>query len=311
MFVSELLVGRRPWANTHYSALELPEKIARGERPPLPDDDSFNQLVSLVKLAWEQEGRRRPAAAKIVAKMKDPAFVMQHRRLAVPRLDGNVAVCAVVAVPPSTIEDAFDPKENERFLDKRSTNDGGGGTKNGDEGVLNGYGENRVDSVLWVITGKDDNRRLSVVDANTGKFYAKDSSFVGKEVVALTAVGGCQVWIGFAEAELWVYSSSMVGSLYATWEFLWKNRLDSSVKTILSQTWEQTGASSSDVRFLCVCGTSFSYFFSFLIVFVARTRSRRLWRWHVGRVLRLRHEEQEEFRRRLRDARLRFRARRS
>ena len=171
MVLYELLTGHRPFAHSPFSALEVPEKISLGERPPLDSGYTIPRFVELLLESWSQEARDRPTAQEIIIEMKTDSFAVQHRTLPSPRFVALDHICPAVdnsAIPTNCLVDSR--QEKIKAVLQASTEE---------KPTLTRQTDLLQSGVVWAIGGSGDERRLTVANAQTGKYHLKEASFPG------------------------------------------------------------------------------------------------------------------------------------
>lgn len=182
MFLHELLTGNWPWATTDASAPEIPEKISLGDRPSLDSGCSMTRFVELIEKSWRQAPHHRPTATQIVGEMKKASFVAQHLTLSVPC--GNVIhhICSAVdhlRSPP--VHRLMDSRQQEMTVLLNS--------RVGTEEIRAAATENcdvKHAGIIWGIGSSGRDRRLTIVNAETGRCQLKETAFPGKSLGSLT-----------------------------------------------------------------------------------------------------------------------------
>ncbi|XP_068741133.1 leucine-rich repeat serine/threonine-protein kinase 1-like isoform X3 [Montipora capricornis] len=196
IFVFELLSGCRPFRE-YRNVVDIKKAIRRGVRPSLESCDldiQLPRLEGLMRTCWHQLPEKRPPAEEIVQQLEKPGFLCQ---------------CRLV------------PESNEGLLEKVTTINGlsAAGTPTmfpSPEGSSSSPSSSFV--LLW--SRERDNRSYSMVNAETGIFYAHDEKCTGHRVLCITRVEN-RTWLGTegctvevfgrkswrAPSTLWFYST--------------------------------------------------------------------------------------------------------
>jgi serine/threonine protein kinase len=230
MVLYELLTGHRPFARPPLSALEIPEKISLGERPPLDSHSTIPRFVELMFKSWRQKPQDRPTAQEIVKEMKTESFVVQRWILLSPRLVAIDHICPAID-NSATLTNCLVDNRHEKI-----------------KAMLQNSVEEKPafpiqtdlikSGIVWAIGGSGDERRLTIANAQTGRYHLREALFPGPRVKCMGSVAGQQMWLGIEQPdgipELRVYGSpgAEVGF---PWEFRWKSHLDKTPLAILSQ----------------------------------------------------------------------------
>ncbi|XP_067017125.1 leucine-rich repeat serine/threonine-protein kinase 1-like isoform X3 [Acropora muricata] len=199
IFVYELLSGCRPFRE-YRNVMDIKKAIRRGVRPTLDSseiDTQLPRLEGLMRSCWNQLPEKRPCAEEIVRKMEEPAFLCQ---------------CRLV------------PESNEGLLEKVTTINVLATTGNPTMSMSSeGSGKLPEDSSNFVLlwSREREKRGYSMVNADTGVFYAHEQECQGHRVLCMTRVEN-RTWLGTEGCTVEVFGRRSWRAPSTLWSYITK-----------------------------------------------------------------------------------------